>query len=218
MISTLQGTVCAIGLDFVVLEVAGIGYHVRTSPPTLADLRIGNEALLHTELVVREDSLTLYGFLSHEETELFRTVQSVSGIGPRIALAVLAVMPPWQFAKAVIAEDIKAITSIPGIGPKGAKRLALELKEKVAPFAAGDELAQADAAEPQIPESEDQPLNGHAKDVVKALIGLGWPEKTAESAVNDCLNAVDAATPGSAREMDAAHILRLALRHLGGRQ
>ncbi len=221
VIATLNGTVRAIGLDSLVLEVGGIGYAVRTSPPTLRALRHGQSVTMHTELVVREDSLTLYGFLTHEDVELFRTVQSVSGIGPRIALAVLAVMPPEQFARAVIGDDIKTITSIPGIGPKGAKRLALELKEKVAPFAVSD--AAGESPEQTVEATADTAsspldLNPHSSDVVKALIGLGWPEKSATSAVEAVVTAAEEETPGSAAQRDAADLLRHALRQLGGRQ
>lgn len=219
MIASLNGTVRALGLDSLVLEVAGIGYHVRTSPPTLASIRHEEQILLHTELVVREDSLTLYGFLTQAEADLFRTVQSVSGIGPRIALAVLAVMEPAQCAQAIISEDIKTITSIPGIGPKGAKRMALELKDRMAQF-----VVPEDAGTPPVdPGAEGaadgiEVLNAHAPDVVKALVGLGWPEKSADAAVHSVLREQQEADAGLAAGLDAANLLRLALRQLGGRQ
>lgn len=221
MIASLQGTVGAIGLDSLVLEVAGIGYLVRTHPQTLTSARLGQEIRLHTEMVVREDSLTLYGFLSTEETELFRTVQSVSGIGPRIALAVLAVLTPGQFARAVIADDIKTLTSVPGIGPKGAKRLALELRDKVAPFAASEDAAVVPPAEGVDADDEADALaqrHPHAADVVQALVGLGWAERPAEGAVSAVLEAHAEEAGEGASVGDAATLLRLSLRHLGGRQ
>lgn len=216
MIASLTGAVSALGLDFLVLNVHGVGYLVKTSPQTLASVRHNDTVTVHTELVVREDSMTLYGFLTKDETDLFRTVQSVSGIGPRIAIAVLAVMEPHQFARAVMAEDIKAITSIPGIGPKGAKRLALELKDKVAPFALAHPETSAPAAGAAEPEAEDAgALSQAGQDVVQGLVGLGWAEKVAYKAVVEVLE--EQAADADTASMDSGVLLRLALRHLGGR-
>lgn len=219
VIASLNGTVRTLGLDFLVLEVAGIGYHVRTSPPTLAAIRHDQQILLHTELAVREDSLTLYGFLTQAEADLFRTVQAVSGIGPRIALAVLTVMDPGRFAHAIMSEDIKTLTSIPGIGPKGAKRMALELKDRMAQFAAAvDSPGEAVETAPEGSADGIEALNAHGPDVVNALVGLGWPEKSAQTAVQSVLRQQEDAGAGSASTIDAANLLRLALRQLGGRQ
>lgn len=203
MISTLTGRVAALSLDALVLDVGGVGFAVRTTPQALAEARHGQELTMHTELVVREDSLTLYGFPRPEETEIFRIVQSVSGIGPRIALAVLAVLSPDDLRRAVAAGDTKAITRTPGIGPKVAQRMVLELKDRIgAPSSAAP--AEADGAPAPV---EDAPATGPESDVVQALIGLGWPEKAAADAV---------ATAAGDGASDAGALLREALRQLGG--
>lgn len=205
MISTLTGRVAALGLDALVLEVGGVGFAVRTTPQALADARLGQELVMHTELVVREDSLTLFGFPRPEETEIFRLVQSVSGIGPRIALAVLAVMTPDDLRRAVAAEDAKAIARTPGIGPKVASRMVLELKDRIG---APSTAAPAASAAGDAGTSEAAlPIEGPAAQVITALVGLGWPEKAAASAVEA------AAETG---EDDPAALLRAALRGLGG--
>lgn len=200
MISTLRGRVLSLGLDHLVLDVGGVGFAIRTTPQALADARHGAELTMHTELVVREDSLTLFGFPTSEETEVFRTVQSVSGIGPRIALAVLAVLSPDDLRRAVAAEDAKAITRTPGVGPKVAQRMLLELKDRLGP-----------ATQESTPVESDAPSTGATdavvEQVVEALVGLGWPEKAARGAVE--------AAPKEART-EAGTLLRTALRGLGG--
>jgi Holliday junction DNA helicase RuvA len=202
VIASLTGRVVRLDLDALVLEVAGIGYLVRTTPQALASTRHGAELTLHTELVVREDSLTLYGFPHPEEAETFRIVQSVSGIGPRTALAVLAVLEPEELRRAVAEQDIKTITRTPGIGPKVAGRMLLELGGKLpAPSApVGSAPAGAGAA---------PALGGPEADVVEALVGLGWAEKAARG-------AVETARAEGGQELDAAARLRTALRGLGG--
>lgn len=201
MIASLTGRVARIDLDALVLEVAGIGYLVRTTPEALSSTRHGAELTLHTELVVREDSLTLFGFPHPEEAETFRIVQSVSGIGPRTALAVLAVLDPEVLRRAVAEQDVKTITRTPGIGPKVANRMLLELGGKLpapsgeVPPASGDEAVVA-------PDGVDA-------DVVIALVGLGWAEKAA-------VKAVEGARGGEDEALDAGELLRRALRQLGG--
>lgn len=200
MISTLTGRVAALSLDALVLEVQGVGFAVRTTPQALADARLGQELTVHTELVVREDSLTLFGFPRAEETEIFRIVQSVSGIGPRIALAVLAVLSPDDLRRAVAAGDTAAIARTPGIGPKVAQRMVLELKDRIgAPSAA--------PADPEAAAADPSPAPGPEADVVAALVGLGWPEKAAAGAVTAAA-AEGAGDPGT--------LLRASLRTLGG--
>ncbi|MCG7426627.1 Holliday junction branch migration protein RuvA [Helcobacillus massiliensis] len=212
MIATLNGTVSAIGLDALVVEVGGIGYLVHSAPQTLEQARHGQAILLHTELVVREDSLTLFGFLTAEETDLFRTVQSVSGIGPRIALAVLAVFTPGEFGRAIVSDDVKALTRVPGVGPKSAKRILLELKEKAARFAAfGNEEAPSGPE----PDEETAALPPNAADVVTALLGLGWSQKQAEDAVTSVLSTM---SEDEARLAESSLLLRLSLRSLGGQR
>lgn len=217
MIASLRGAVSAIALDSFVLDVGGVGYLVHTSPQTLTAVRTGQEILVHTELVVREDSMTVYGFLTKEETDLFRTIQSVSGIGPRIAIAVLAVMDPARFARAVLEEDLKTLTSVPGIGKKGAQRMTLELKDKVAPFAANAAAGEEPVAA-EVENSQESVLDTRAaKDVVQGLQGLGWPEKGAREAVEAVLVSYEEEEKGSSSSLDSGVLLRLALRHLGGR-
>lgn len=201
MISTLTGRVSAISLDALVLDVGGVGFAVRTTPQALAHARHGQELTMHTELVVREDSLTLFGFPRREETETFRIVQSVSGIGPRIALAVLAVLSPDDLRRAVADEDTKAIARTPGIGPKVAQRMVLELKDRLGP------ASTSVGADPTASASGDGAPSGPAADVIEALVGLGWPEKAAGAAVDRAV---------AAGEGDPGTILRTALRSLGG--
>ena len=200
MIASLTGRVARIDLDSLVLEVGGIGYLVRTTPQALSATRHGAELTLHTELVVREDSMTLFGFPQLEEAETFRIVQSVSGIGPRTALAVLAVLEPEELRRAVAEQDAKTITRTPGIGPKVAGRMLLELGGKLpAPSEASTEAPSVPGAAPGGPDA----------DVVEALVGLGWAEKAARS-------AVEAAREEGGEQLDAATLLRTALRGLGG--
>lgn len=206
MIASLTGRVSRLDLDALVLEVGGIGYLVRTTPQALAATRHGADLTLHTELVVREDSMTLYGFPHPEEAETFRIVQSVSGIGPRTALAVLAVLDPEELRRAVAEQDTKTITRTPGIGPKVASRMLLELGGKL-PAPAG---AAADPATASSPTSSAS--GGADADVVDALVGLGWAEKAALGAVETA--RADAGEEGG--DLDAADLLRRALRGLGG--
>ena len=200
MIASLTGRVARIDLDSLVLEVGGVGYLVRTTPQALSATRHGAELTLHTELVVREDSMTLYGFPHAEETETFRIVQSVSGIGPRTALAVLAVLDPEELRRAIAEQDAKTITRTPGIGPKVASRMLLELSGKLpAPITPGvQDAAPAPATS-----------GGADSDVVEALVGLGWAGKAA-------LGAVEAARADGGAQLDAAELLRRSLRGLGG--
>jgi Holliday junction DNA helicase RuvA len=141
VIASLRGPVTHVGLDHVVVEVGGVGMLVHTTPATASSCHRGSEASLATTLVVREDSLTLYGFGAAADRDMFETVQTVSGVGPRLALAMLSVMGPDQLAAALSSGDAKALTTIPGIGAKSAQRLVLELRDKVGavrgPVAAG---------------------------------------------------------------------------------
>jgi Holliday junction DNA helicase RuvA len=196
MISSVRGAVLQIGLDHAVVEVGGVGLAVFATPNTLAGLRRGEQGLLATALVVREDSLTLYGFADAEQRDVFGLLQSVAGIGPRMALATLAVLAPDDLSRALTEGDVKTLTRVPGIGPKVAQRMVLELKDKVAPPAAApSQLPMAASGDPR----RDQ--------VVEALIGLGFTARPAETAVDKALAAdVDA---------DAAVLLRTALSSLG---
>ncbi|QKE84697.1 Holliday junction branch migration protein RuvA [Arthrobacter sp. NEB 688] len=199
MIASLRGAVTHVGLDHVVLEVGGVGMLVHATPATAAACHRGQEASLATTLVVREDSLTLYGFGSPAERDMFETVQTVSGVGPRLALAMLSVMGPDQLATALSSGDAKALTAIPGIGAKSAQRLVLELRDKVGAVRTG---AGPGAPAPVVPGEE--PWRGQ---VAEALVGLGWSAKQA----GDAVERVAGTAPADA---DIAALLRLALREL----
>lgn len=207
MIASLRGTVLAVRLDAVVVEVGGVGLLVQTTPAVLAELRPGSTATLHTSLVVREDSLTLFGFDDADGRDTFETVQTVSGIGPRLALAMLAVLTPDGLRRAVAAQDLTALMKVPGIGRKGAQRLVLEL---------GDKLGSPTLVPGGSSAEQPEPVGGGADgapQVVQALVGLGWSAKQAEDAVGAVLAALD----GEAQESPPVPtVLRAALRHLGG--
>jgi Holliday junction DNA helicase RuvA len=185
MISAVRGKVLEIGLDHAVIEVGGLGFEVRTTPATLAGLRRGEEARLSTTLVVREDSLTLFGFADAQARELFGLLQTVSGIGPRLALATLAVLEPDALRAALADGNITALTQVPGIGRKGAERLIIELRDKVGrlPGAHGP----ADAG-PGAPASGPHSVRAA---VVEALLGLGFASRQAEAAVDGVLADVN---------------------------
>jgi Holliday junction DNA helicase RuvA len=200
MISSVRGEVLSVGLDHVVIEVGGVGFAVQATPSTLATLRRGEQTVLHTSLVVREDSLTLFGFADTEARELFGLLQTVSGIGPRLALAALAVLDPEKLRGALAEGNITVLTQVPGIGRKGAERLTLELRDKVVATAPG----QVEAGE--------VPVAGSAvrAEVVEALTGLGFPVKQAEQAVEKVLAGDGAA--------DTSSVLRAALTTLGSKR
>ncbi|WP_066588609.1 Holliday junction branch migration protein RuvA [Cellulomonas timonensis] len=199
MIASVRGTVQAVRLDAAVVEVGGVGMLVQATPTTLAALRVGAEALLWTSLVVREDSLTLFGFADADEREVFEVLQTVSGVGPRLALAMLAVHSPDGLRRAVAGEDLAALKRVPGIGQKGAQRLVLELGGRL-------------GAPATVVEGGFTPVaaTDRREQVVEALIGLGWNARAADDAVAQVLEQGDVA-PG-----DVAAVLRAALRTLGG--
>jgi Holliday junction DNA helicase RuvA len=195
MISRVRGQVLSIGLDHVVIEVGGVGLAITATPATLATLRTGNEAILATTLVVREDSLTLFGFADAAARELFGLLQTVSGIGPRIAMATLAVLEPNQLRAALAEGSVAVLTQVPGIGRKGAERLIIELRDKVGALASTNAEAVISGA-------------GQVRgSVVEALTGLGFAAKQAEQAVDGVL-----AENGTS---DTPTVLRKALATLG---
>lgn len=203
MISSVRGEVLAVHLDHAVIEVGGVGLAVRTTPATLAGLRRGEQARLSTTLVVREDSLTLFGFGSDEGKELFELVQSVSGVGPKIALALLAVLDPDQLRRALAAGDTAALTRAPGIGKRGAERLVLELKDKVGPVGAATTPTGGTGVGIGLPWRDK---------LADALIGLGFTAKQAEDATSAV--AADTDDPAVASG-DVGVLLRRALALLG---
>lgn len=202
MISSLRGTVTHLGLSSAVLEVGGVGMAVQATPQTLSALRLGEEARVSTALIVREDSLTLFGFADDDEREVFETLLTVSGVGPRLALAVLAVLDPEAIRVAAHGEDSKAFTTVPGIGPKVAGRIVLELKGKLVPHGTGTPGA------PLLPVSGEEAWKPQ---VVAALSSLGWSEKDAASNIDKALkDSPELAEAGSVPE-----VLRATLRWLG---
>jgi holliday junction DNA helicase RuvA len=192
MISSVRGEVLEVALDHAVIEAAGVGYKVMATPSTLATLRRGTEARLITAMIVREDSMTLYGFPDGDARDLFSTLLGVSGVGPKIALATLAVYDAPALRQALGDGDVAALTRVPGIGKRGAERMILELRDKV---------GSAGAAPTAV--------NGHAVrgPVVEALVGLGFAVKQAEEATDKVLAGDGQATTSAA--------LRAALSLLG---
>jgi Holliday junction DNA helicase RuvA len=198
MISSVRGEVLSIGLDHVVVEVGGVGLAVQATPSTLATLRRGAEVRLHTSLIVREDSLTLFGFADVDARELFGLLLTVSGIGPRIAMATLAVLDPDKLRIALVEGNITVLTQVPGIGRKGAERLTLELRDKVTAFAGATDGVVAATGNAAI-----------RAEVVEALAGLGFPAKQAELTVDQVLAAEGTTTVSTPK------VLRAALATLG---
>ncbi|MBG0741613.1 Holliday junction branch migration protein RuvA [Paeniglutamicibacter antarcticus] len=202
MISFVRGPVAQIGLSSAVIDVHGIGMLVHAAPKTLGGLRTGQEATLVTSMIVREDSMTLYGFANSSEREVFDVLLSVSGIGPRLALAVLAVHEPETIRVAVAGADGKTFTKVPGIGPKVAGRIVLELTGKLLPEGTGASgSTAAGAAGPAAWKPQ----------VIAAMTGLGWSEK-------DAAMSIDKATadePVLLENANVAAILRATLRWLG---
>lgn len=173
MIASVRGEVIDIALDHAVIEAAGVGYKVMATPSTLATLRRGTESRLITAMIVREDSQTLYGFVDHDARDLFVTLLGVSGVGPKIALATLAVYDALALRQALADGDVTALTRVPGIGKRGAERMVLELRDKIGASAG------AGAAT----------VGGHSvrAPVVEALVGLGFAAKQAEEATDKVL-------------------------------
>ncbi|MBL1116695.1 Holliday junction branch migration protein RuvA [Streptomyces sp. 110] len=172
MIAFVSGPVAAVAPDTAVIEVGGIGMAVQCTPATLAGLRVGRPARLATSLVVREDSLTLYGFADDDERQVFELLQTASGVGPRLAQAMLAVHAPDALRLAVSTGDEKALTAVPGIGKKGAQRLLLELKDRL-----GEPIASA------VPGARSAAAPGWSDQLHTALVGLGYATREADEAV-----------------------------------
>ena len=192
MIASLSGGVAAVHPSAVVIDVGGVGILVACTPQTAAGVRVGDALMLHTSLIVREESLTLYGFMDAEQRDVFDLVQTVSGIGPRTALAVLSTLAPDDLRRAISADDVASLTRVPGIGSKGAQRMIIELKDRL--------------------RSVQGARAGNATDgpetVREALVSLGWSAKDAERAVT--------AVSGDG-EADTSSLLREALRYLDRR-
>jgi Holliday junction DNA helicase RuvA len=217
MIAFVRGAIAALGPDGAVVEIGGVGLEVQCTPDTLAALRVGEPARLATSLVVREDSLTLYGFANDDERTVFELLQTASGVGPRLAQAMLAVHSPNALRRAVATEDLGALCLVPGIGKKGAQRIVLELKDRLGipePRSAPDRTGPVGTAD-----GGGAPLalplqRGWREQIHGALVGLGWTAREADEALVAVGPEVDAAAERG-EDPDIALLLRSALRALG---
>ncbi|UED83048.1 Holliday junction branch migration protein RuvA [Streptomyces profundus] len=207
MIAFVQGPVAALTPDTAVVEVGGVGLAVRCTPPTLAALRLGEPARLATSLVVREDSLTLYGFADEDERQVFELLQTASGVGPRLAQAMLAAHRPDGLRLAVATGDEKALTAVSGIGKKGAQKLLLELKDRL-----GAPLGSA-APQPPAQRAGGGPAPGWRDQLLAALVGLGYQPREAERAV-EAVTPQAEATLAEGGQPAVAGLLRAALQSL----
>ena len=196
MISLLSGTVRSVTSDRLIIEVGGFGLSVLVNPQTSAQATLGSQIQLFTSLVVREDSLTLFGFINDESRTLFELVQTVSGIGPKVALSILGPLTPEDLGRAIAQEDVGSIEKVPGIGRKGAQRLILELKGKLSDLSSGQSY------------STHQPA--WREQLTSALVSLGFSPKESDAAISKVVsdlqaNEVDAAT------LDLSELLKLTL-------
>lgn len=196
MIAQLSGTVASVGLDSIVVVVSGVGFDVKVVPTYAQQVRVGDEVTVATSLIVREDSLTLMGFETADQRDVFTILQTVSGIGPRIALGALAVLSPDDLRRAVRDHDLSTLGKIPGVGKKSAQRMVLELGEKLGQPAHLDQVGTG--ATPV--------MGGIEEDVVAALVSMGWKQSQAQAAID---------TLGG-QGLDASDLLRAALLKLGG--
>ena len=199
MIASVHGRVAALGPDGAVVEVGGVGLAVSCSPATLARLRVGDTARLATSLVVREDSLTLYGFADDDERGLFELLQTANGVGPKLAQTILGVYPPREVRRAIATGDFPALVKVPGIGRKGAEKIVIELRDRIGSISGSDggaPLAGVTAIAPW----KDQ--------VLHALAGLGFTGKEAAEAIEVVATEAD-------DNPEVAVILRRAIQLLG---
>ena len=195
MISTLRGSVLTASGNTLVIEIGGVGYRVSVTPQLALASPIGSSILLFTTLIVREDDLSLFGFTDPVELEVFDLLRSVTGVGPKSALGVLAHLTPSQIAGAVATEDDAAFRRVSGIGPKTAKLIVLSLAGKLDVRITAPTVTAASST---------------ANDVLVALVGLGWSERDAQATIDEVL--VDA-EPSVATAVPA--LLRAALTRLG---
>jgi Holliday junction DNA helicase RuvA len=210
LIASVSGRVAAVSPDGAVVEVGGIGLAVQCTPGTIARLQVGESARLSTSLIVREDSLTLYGFADDDERSLFELLQTANGVGPRLAQAVLAIHPPREVRRAVSTADVKALMQVPGIGKKGAERLILELRDRLGVSTSSTTLdAPAAAGLPSV-----TPVAPWKDQLTSALVGFGWSVREADGAIAQLVPVAEdqIAAQGA---VDIAILLRQALQLLG---
>lgn len=195
MIAQLTGTVRQLTTEKVILEVGGVGYLISITPRTSSQIAMGSVITLSTSLVVREDSMTLFGFLDFKDRDIYEVLQTVSGIGPKVALAITGAMTPDALAQAIASEDIGAIEKVPGIGKKGAQRLILELKGKLVSSSNAPQISSHSAVRDQL---------------LAALTGLGFSSKESDVAINATLAhlAEEGRDPSA---LDVAELLKLTL-------
>jgi Holliday junction DNA helicase RuvA len=196
MISLISGSLRALTLDKAVIEVSGIGYSLLITPRTSSSLVLGSEVTFFTTLVVREDSLTLFAFLDSTERDTFEILQTVTGVGPKVALAITGALTPDDLARAISHEDIGAIEKVPGIGKKGAQRLILELKGKI----------HATSSEQRVPMAQ----SGLRDQLIAALTGLGFSPKDSDAAITSTF-ATLAESSTDPSKIEISELLRLAL-------
>ncbi|MGA8115841.1 MAG: Holliday junction branch migration protein RuvA [Actinocatenispora sp.] len=205
MIASVRGQVTAIGPNEAVVDVGGrsggLGFSVLCAPGTLAGLQVGAEALLHTSLIVREDSLTLYGFADVEERGLFELLQTASGVGPRLAQAILAVLDPLTVRRALSTGDVPTLVRVPGVGKKSAERLILELRERIGPVPSAKPTGAAPVVRPMAWQEQ----------VEQGLVGLGWSPRDATAAVAVVADGLVDGEPTP----PVPTLLKQAIRHLG---
>lgn len=206
MIASLRGTVLEVSLTGAVIEVGGLGLAFQATPTTLAGLRVGQEGTVLTEMVVREDSLSLFGFADADERFCFRVLMGAKGVGAKLALAILAVHTPDALRRAVAGQDVAALKRVPGLGPKGAQRIIIDVGEKLGPVTGTDPVAG------QSGEVSQEAVAAAANpDVVAALVQLGWNEAAASQAVA----GVEAEAREAGSELSVPELLRASLRWLG---
>jgi Holliday junction DNA helicase RuvA len=199
VISSLRGTVLLASGGTAVIEVGGVGFSVQLTPEHVLSLRVGDEAFIHTSLIVREDALQLFGFAGPEQLQVFELLNGVSGVGPKSAIGVLSVLSPDEIAEAVASDDDAPFRKVSGIGPKTAKLIVVSLAGKLAVTRRAPAVRRPAGSPSSVGDS-----------VLVALVGLGWPEKVAAEAVAD----VVADTEESSRDSVQA-LLRLTLARLG---
>jgi Holliday junction DNA helicase RuvA len=213
VIASVAGRVAAVSPDGAVVEVGGVGLSVQCTPGTIARLQVGEQARLSTSLVVREDSLTLYGFADDDERQLFELLQTANGVGPRLAQAVLAIHPPREVRRAVSMGDLKALMQVPGIGKKGAERLVLELRDRLGVTTSDTSLDGGAGALPA-GLGPITPVAPWRDQLAAALVQLGWTSREADAALT-ALDPVAEEQQAAAGRVDVAVLLRQALQLLG---
>lgn len=197
MISSIRGPVLEIRLDSLVVGIGGIGMTVMCSPDTISQARLDNEITLFTSLIVREDSLTLFGFANSENREMFEVVQGVSGFGPKLAFTIISSLPADELRTAIGNEDVARLKQTPGVGAKGAQRLVLELKDRIGTPSSGAKRSGSSSTQWQI-------------QVEQGLLGLGWSPRDAQRAISAVIEE------GASDSQDTSELLRRALQILAG--